>query len=60
MRYLVNRFKVGPYYIVIACNYPGVVIYQTQPVTEIQVFYPVYTECSLFNTSGGDSTRILS
>ena len=23
-------------------NYPGVVIYQTRPVTEIQIFCPVY------------------
>ena len=29
------------------------------PVTEIQVFYPVYGECTLCQSAGGDGTSIL-
>ena len=43
-----------------SCNYPSIGIYQTRPVTEIQVFYPMYGECSRFTSVGSDGTRILS
>ena len=39
----------------LTCNYPGVVIDQTRPVTEIYVFYPVYGVCTLFHSVICDS-----